>query len=50
MTQDIICKHCGENVGEFWSDLETHLWNKHREIISKWLVKQGKLQKSKGSK
>ena len=34
------CKHCGEEVGEFYSDLDTHMWIKHREIILKFLKKQ----------
>ena len=27
------CKYCGKEVGEPYSELETHLWEKHREIM-----------------
>jgi len=40
MTKKIICKHCGEEVGEFWSQLEDHLWTEHREIMMKFLERQ----------
>lgn len=34
------CKHCGEYVGEFLSEVSEHLWTKHREIISQFLKEQ----------
>lgn len=44
MPKRIRCKHCGEDVGEFWSQLDEHLWNKHRNIIGTWIMAQGKVQ------
>ena len=38
----IICKHCNKDIGEFLSELETHLWVEHREIMVKFLNKQCK--------
>ena len=36
------CKHCGLEVGELYSELDTHLWIKHREVIIRFLQKQVK--------
>ena len=33
------CKHCRKEVGEFYSELETHLWIDHRDIMMKFLDK-----------
>jgi len=34
------CKHCGAYVGEFLSELDAHLWTKHREVMMEFLKKQ----------
>jgi len=34
------CKHCGEYVGEFYGNLDIHLWTKHREIMLHFLNDQ----------
>lgn len=36
------CKHCGEEVGEFYSGLDEHLWTKHRKKMMNFLNKQVK--------
>lgn len=34
------CKHCGEYAGEYYSELEIHLWNKHRKVMMQFLESQ----------
>ncbi len=34
------CKHCGEYIGEFYSELDEHLWKRHREIVMQFLREQ----------
>lgn len=36
------CRHCGRKVGEFYSDLDTHLWIKHRRVMIGFLERQRK--------
>lgn len=47
LPKDIICKYCGQNVGKYWSELEEHLWVKHREVMMTFLSKQAKPNTSK---
>lgn len=39
------CKHCGEYVGEFYSELDNHMWTKHREIVIRFLKQQEAVKK-----
>ena len=34
------CKYCGVEVGKFFSELEEHLWDKHRDVMMTFLSKQ----------
>lgn len=34
------CKHCGEEVGEFYSQLSEHLWAKHHDFMMRFLASQ----------
>lgn|GEM_PF-2140021 len=42
------CKHCGKEVGKYYSDLEEHLWTEHRDIMMEFLRTQ--VQKTEESK
>ena len=40
----MICKHCKEEVGVQYSELDTHMWTKHRQIMMRFLDKQRDLK------
>ena len=44
------CKHCGEEVGEFYSDLDNHIWSEHPQIQIRHLKAQSKPSLKKQTK
>ena len=39
----LYCKLCGEYVGEFWSQLDQHIIDKHQEVWFAFLKSNAKI-------